>query len=116
MIDADGIPSNFLGHQFKCDVDLLPAKLTQLRKKIKLANALREYEGTDVHVGYGDWRAKKRFKVEVYYRLGEGNQYAKLYSKTERHRRRQYGAYRIDREHAQYASVYVREALEWKRA
>jgi len=67
MIDANGIPSNFLGHQFKCDVDLLPAKLAQLRKKIKLANALREYEGTNLRrSSTPDWNAKKRFKVEVY--------------------------------------------------
>ena len=108
---------SLLGHQFKCDVDLLPAKLAQLRKKIKLANALREYEGTNEYVGYGDaagggWRAKKRFRVEVYYRLGQDNPNSPTYAA----KRRRNGAFRIAREHAQYASVYVREALEWKRA
>lgn len=96
-----------VGFQFKtiaaCDQALI-----DLRKKVKLANALREYEGTDKFVARNtSYSGSRRFRVEVYYRLGRNNPHASYY----RGRR---GHVRIKKEHAEYASVYVRDSIVWK--
>ena len=47
------------GHQFNVNMIDFDVIVGKLRKKVKLANALREYEGTDNPVeamqGYLDW-------------------------------------------------------------
>ena len=92
------------GFRFKASGDDLDQQVRQLRKQVALANALRRYEETDL-TKYGTRRV---YRVEVYYRLGKNNPNRHLYARNQYGYRP--GLYRVKREHAQYAGVYVREA------
>ena len=102
------------GHQFNVNMIDFDVIVGKLRKKVKLANALREYEGTDNPKGRNDsgysWNGRNRFVVEVYYRLGRGNPNSVKYADLRRRNR----VHRIAKEDAQYASVYVRDEFQWK--
>lgn len=94
------------GFQFKT-ITVDDQALINLRKKVKLANALREYEGTDKYTTRDPrWSGRRRYKVEIYYRLGRNNPHASYY-------RGRCGAFRIKKEHAKYAAVYVRDSIVW---
>jgi len=100
-------PCIALGFQFNADDPNNDPRMIELRKKVKLANALREYEDTDKYTTRDSrWHGQRRYKVEIYYRLGRNNPYASYY-------RGRCGDFRIKKEHAQYAAVYVRDSIVW---
>jgi hypothetical protein len=99
------------GLQFKVSVAELDAQLAHLRKGVKLANAIRAYEGTDIYVSKPYYngvidKGKRKLRVDVYYRLGTDNPHAPKYRNCWR-------PFRIKKEHAQYAAVYVRDCIVW---
>jgi hypothetical protein len=95
------------GFRFKASGPELDQQVRQLRKQVALANALRRYEESDTN----QWGTRSVYRVEVYYRLGKNNPHCELYPRARNGYRR---AFRVKREHAQYASVWVREANIWK--
>lgn len=96
------------GFQFKASMRDLDKKLTKLRFDVKVANAVRKAMGNADLIS-GRSTGQRRYKVEVYYRLGENNTHRDLYSTYWMGHR----AFRVKRQHAQYASVYVRDAIDW---
>ena len=98
------------GFQFKASMRDLDKKLTKLRFEVKVANAVRKALGkADVDAG-GGWTGQRRYRVRVSYRLGENSPHRDLYSAETRYR-----GYtpKVKREHAAYASVYVRDYIDW---
>ena len=80
-------------------------KLKAIRSLVSLMNAKRKQAGED-KVLYNHYVAVRRYKVDLYFRLGRNNPNRTVYAA-----RYGCGNFRINKEDAERVAIYIRDAI-----